>query len=98
MFRPFPKAALVDALKHAKRIAVIDRNISPGQEGVFSEELKSALYSRVDNVPVFSFVLGLGGTNVSTSCIRRVFELTERMQNVPVNPIHDIENDDALGL
>jgi pyruvate/2-oxoacid:ferredoxin oxidoreductase alpha subunit len=98
LFRPFPKARVVESLKHAKRVAVIDRNLSPGQEGVFSEELKSALYSRVDNAPVFSFVLGLGGTNVSTSCIRRVFELTEKMQNVPVNPIFDIENDDALGF
>ena len=96
LFRPFPKAALVDALKHAKRIAVIDRNISPGQEGVFSEELKSTLFSRVHNVPVFSFVLGLGGTNVSPANIKRVFEITSKMEEAPLNPISNIEDEDAL--
>ena len=97
LFRPFPKAALIEALKHAGRIAVIDRNISPGQEGVFSEELKSALFSRVRDVPVFSFVLGLGGTNVSPANIKRVIEITSGMKEAPLNPISNIEDEDALG-
>jgi len=96
LFRPFPKAALIDALKHADRIAVIDRNISPGQEGVFSEELKSALFSRVHNVPVFSFVLGLGGTNVSPANIKRVIEISSKMKEAPLNPISNIEDENAL--
>ena len=96
LFRPFPKAALIEALKHARRIAVIDRNISPGQEGVFSEELKSALFARVQNVAVFSFVLGLGGTNVSVAHIKRVIEITSKMDEAPLSPISNIENDDAI--
>ncbi|NQU15298.1 MAG: pyruvate ferredoxin oxidoreductase [Desulfobacteraceae bacterium] len=96
LFRPFPKAALIDALKHADRIAVIDRNISPGQEGVFSEELKSVLFSRVHNVPVFSFVLGLGGTNVSPANIKRVIEISSEMKEAPLNPISNIEDENAL--
>jgi pyruvate/2-oxoacid:ferredoxin oxidoreductase alpha subunit len=95
LFRPFPKAVLIETLKHARRIAVIDRNISPGQEGVFSEELKSALFSRVHHVPVFSFVLGLGGTNVSPTHIKRVFKITSEMDEPPLSPISNIEDDDA---
>ncbi len=95
LFRPFPKARLIESLKHVRKIAVIDRNLSPGQEGVFSEELKSALYSAVSDIPVFAFALGLGGTNVSPLDIRKVFQMTEHMNDAPLNPILTLEDEDA---
>ena len=95
LFRPFPKARLIESLKHVSKIAVIDRNLSPGQEGVFSEELKSALFSRVNDIPVFAFVLGLGGTNVSPSDIKRVLQITEDMDEAPLNPILNLEDENA---
>jgi len=98
LFRPFPKTLLIESLKHAKKIAVIDRNISPGQEGVFCEELKSALYSRLNGIPVFGFVLGLGGINVSPEHIKQVFDITDKMDNAPVNPIVDLENKNVSGI
>ncbi len=98
LFRPFPKVKLIESLKHAKKIAVIDRNLSPGQEGVFCEELKSALYSRLNGIPVFGFVLGLGGTNVSPSHIKKVFDITEKMRDAPLEPIVNIEDEDAFGI
>jgi pyruvate/2-oxoacid:ferredoxin oxidoreductase alpha subunit len=98
LFRPFPKVKLIESLKHAKKIAVIDRNLSPGQEGVFCEELKSALYSRLNGIPVFGFVLGLGGTNVSSSHIKKVFDITEKMRDAPLEPIVNIEDEDAFGI
>ena len=98
LFRPFPKAKLIESLKYAKKIAVIDRNLSPGQEGVFCEELKSALYSRLNGIPVFGFVLGLGGTNVSPSHIKKVFDITEKMRDAPLKPIVNIEDEDAFGI
>lgn len=98
LFRPFPKVKLIESLKHAKKIAVIDRNLSPGQEGVFCEELKSTLYSRLNGIPVFGFVLGLGGTNVSPSHIKKVFDITEKMRDAPLKPIVNIEDEDAFGI
>ncbi len=98
LFRPFPKAKLIESLKHAKKIAVIDRNLSPGQEGVFCEELKSALYSRLNGIPVFGFVLGLGGTNVSPSHIKKVFDIAEKMRDAPLEPIVNIEDGNILAL
>ena len=98
LFRPFPKVKLIESLKHAKKIAVVDRNLSPGQEGVFCEELKSALYSRLNGIPVFGFVLGLGGTNVSPSHIKKVFDITEKMRDAPLKPIVNIEDEDAFGI
>jgi len=98
LFRPFPKLRLIELLKNAKKIAVIDRNLSPGQEGVFCEELKSALYSRGNGVPVFGFVLGLGGSNVSPVHIKKVFDITEYMNDAPIKPILNIEDKDAFGI
>jgi len=95
LFRPFPKARLIETLHRARKIVVIDRNLTPGQEGIFCEELKSCLYSRLKDTPVFGFILGLGGTNVSPAHIKRVFEITEKLDKAPLNPIYDIEGEDA---
>ena len=97
LFRPFPKAKLIAALRHARRIAVIDRNISLGQEGIFCEELKSVLYSSVRDIPVFGFVLGLGGTNVGPSRIEKVFSMAEKMEQEPLHPIFELEGENVFG-
>jgi pyruvate/2-oxoacid:ferredoxin oxidoreductase alpha subunit len=90
LFRPFPKVQCLDALWNAKKIAVIDRNLTPGQEGIFCEELKSTLYSGPGRIPVFGFVMGLGGTNVSPRHIREALEMAEEMDEAPMKPILDV--------
>ncbi len=87
LFRPFPREECIESLMYAKKIVVIDRNISLGQEGIFCEELKSALYSSRNRVPVFGFVMGLGGTNVSPDHIEKVFAMAEQMDDAPPGPI-----------
>ena len=87
LFRPFPKAQCIAALRHAHRVVVIDRNISLGQEGIFCEELKSALYNSGIRVPVFGFVMGLGGTNVSPQHIIGALDHAEKMGEAPPGPI-----------
>lgn len=96
LFRPFPKEQLIESLKHAKKIVVIDRNLSPGQQGVFCEEVKAVLYSRMRNTPVFGFALGLGGTNVSPVHIKKAFVLIERMNEAPIEPIVTVEDEHAF--
>jgi pyruvate ferredoxin oxidoreductase alpha subunit len=78
MFRPFPTALLRDALKGVPRVAVLDRNISPGHGGIFAEELRSALYDLADaeRPELFGFVLGLGGRDVTPAVIDAVIEQT----------------------
>lgn len=89
LFRPFPKEKLLSALQGGalKRIVVIDRNISLGQEGIFCEELKAVLYNSPIRVPVFGFVMGLGGTNVSPGRIKEALEEAERSIHAPSGPI-----------
>jgi len=69
VIRPYPKKEILEAVKGMKKLAVIDRNISPGYSGIFSQELKSALYNEVD-IPVRSYIAGLGGRDVKIEDIK----------------------------
>jgi pyruvate/2-oxoacid:ferredoxin oxidoreductase alpha subunit len=80
MFRPFPTSALRAALRGVDRVAVLDRNISPGHGGIFAEELRSALFDvpQDDRPQLFGYVLGLGGRDVTPAVIDDVIERTHR--------------------
>jgi pyruvate/2-oxoacid:ferredoxin oxidoreductase alpha subunit len=78
MFRPFPTDSLRGALRGADRVAVLDRNVSPGHGGIFAEETRSALYDvPLDDRPeLYGYVLGLGGRDVTPAVIDEVIERT----------------------
>jgi len=76
MFRPSPFCDVREALTGAKKVAVIDRNISFGHGGIFAEEVKSALYNSSARPPIFGFVIGLGGRDVTPASIRGIAEYT----------------------
>ncbi len=69
-FRPFPEEEACQILKHAKKIGVIDRAVSFGHEGPFFSEIKAAMYG--SNIPLYGFVAGLGGRDVSIADIESV--------------------------
>jgi len=68
VFRPFPDEDVVNALKGAKKVLVLDRNISFGHSGIFFQEVKSALYNRAEYIPMWGFVTGLGGRDSTYRC------------------------------
>jgi pyruvate ferredoxin oxidoreductase alpha subunit len=74
MFRPFPGEALRRVLAGVPRIAVLDRNVSPGHSGVFAEELRAALYDLpADRRPrVDGYVVGLGGRDVPPAVLEEI--------------------------
>ena len=78
MFRPSPMTELRKALAGVRKVAVLDRNISPGHGGVFAQEIRSALYDLPpDDRPVlFGYVLGLGGRDVTPKTIREIVDRT----------------------
>ena len=71
MFRPFPADALTRALSRALRIAVIDRDISPGMGGVLWSELLAC--ARFD-ATVQGYMLGLGGGDIREEHVARVID------------------------
>ena len=64
VFRPFPKADVVEALKKCQLIVVFDKNISYGSEGATCSEIKSSLYGSGVNAVIRNFIVGLGGRDV----------------------------------
>ncbi len=74
MFRPFPKDLLREKLAGRKKIAVIERDLSPGQCGIFYQELKWAMCGSEEPVEIFGFVSGLGGADITTELIIKAIQ------------------------
>jgi len=72
VFRPFPTEALRKILDNVPRIAVIDRNISLGREGIFCSELKAALVHSPVQHRIQGYLAGIGGTDVNPELIERI--------------------------
>ena len=54
------------------KIAVIERNISLGREGIFCSELKAALCNNSRQNNIQGYLAGIGGTDVNPDMIKRV--------------------------
>ena len=75
VFRPFPKQSLVNALRHVKAIAVLDRSETFSAEGgPLYTEIKAALYDARINPPVTNYIFGLGGRDIYPDDIKKVFK------------------------
>jgi pyruvate ferredoxin oxidoreductase alpha subunit len=73
-FRPFPKEEITNCCKNIKNMAVIDRNISLGNEGALFTEFKSAFYNQKNKPVINGFIAGLGGRDVTKEHIKKAFE------------------------
>jgi pyruvate/2-oxoacid:ferredoxin oxidoreductase alpha subunit len=76
VFRPFPFETVGKILKGAQKVAVVDRNISYGHHGIFYQEVKSALYGESDGMPLFGFIAGLGGRDITPSTFKEIAQYT----------------------
>ena len=76
VFRPFPSAQVREVCARAGKVAVLDRNIGFGVGGIFAQEIRAALYGHVD-VPVQSYIAGLGGRDITPATIREVLAQAE---------------------
>jgi pyruvate/2-oxoacid:ferredoxin oxidoreductase alpha subunit len=72
VFRPFPFVTVREILKKVKKAAVVDRNCSYGAHGIFYQEVKSALYGEAGMPPVFGYIAGLGGRDITLDSFKEV--------------------------
>jgi len=86
MFRPFPRALLRKILANKEKVLVIDRDISPGQGGIFCQEIRWALSGTGQGRRIYGFVSGLGGADITTELIEKAFRLTMNSDE----PIQDV--------
>ena len=73
LFRPFPRTELLAAIGNAKRVAVLDRNHSPGSGGIFWQEVATTLRERPD-VLLQDYLVGLGGGDVTPEIINEIID------------------------
>jgi pyruvate ferredoxin oxidoreductase alpha subunit len=79
LVRPWPAAAIAEALAGKRGVAVIDQNLSPGQGGILFQEVAAAVANRANRPTMLrSFVGGLGGKDISPAEFRHALETLER--------------------
>ncbi|MEW5920706.1 MAG: transketolase C-terminal domain-containing protein [Bacillota bacterium] len=86
LFRPFPVQKLQSLLKGVPRVMIMDRNFSPGLGGVLHQEVKAALYGMKKAPPLYGYLVGVGGLNVSPALIEKLVRRTLR-EKAEINSI-----------
>lgn len=71
--RPFPNSEISEALKKAKAVGVLEKDISFGNEGTIYTNVNSALYKAGLNIPSYNFIGGLGGRDITKENIEEAF-------------------------
>ena len=71
-YRPFPDAAVREALKNVKRVVIIERTVSAGTGAVLSLDVMRALRGLA--VEQNTVVAGLGGRAVTRASLEDVFK------------------------
>ena len=79
-FRPLPNEEILAVLKKVSYVAVLDKSISLGEEGVLAREIKAIFHnspfgkggSRGIFPNVQSFVVGLGGRDITEKTFERI--------------------------
>lgn len=77
MFRPFPLNLMREHLGHIQKIAVVDRNFSFGASGIFAQEIRAALHNNQNHPPVFGYIAGLGGRDVTPEVLTEIYWKTK---------------------
>jgi pyruvate ferredoxin oxidoreductase alpha subunit len=70
--RPFPRTQLHDALTDAKVVGVLEKDVSLGLEGILCSEIRSAFCGAAHTPNISSFVVGLGGRDVTVDDVKKI--------------------------
>jgi len=75
--RPFPASSIYEALKHVPKVAVIDRALSLGSCAPLASEIRATFFGKLKKPKtISSFVVGLGGRDITRDSIEEIFRLT----------------------
>lgn len=72
--RPFPNEEIASAVRNARSVAVLEKDISFGNEGTVYTNVNSALQKTGLAIPTSNYIGGLGGKNISAEEIETIFE------------------------
>jgi pyruvate ferredoxin oxidoreductase alpha subunit len=86
VLRPFPSAAIANALAGRKVVGVIDQNLSVGFGGITYAEIASALYGQPHQPALLSFIGALGGKDISAAEFDQIMEDMQTTTRTGVTP------------
>ena len=76
--RPMPSALVVEALRGAKAVGVLEQDISFGAEGTVCTNVDAALHQAGVMMPTYNFVGGLGGDDISEAQVAGIFRVLQQ--------------------
>ena len=79
-FRPFPAAALRQALTGLTDVVVLERAFSPGAGGIVAAELCRAFHGMAQAPRIHSAVMGLGGRDIPLEAWQQLLDLAQAPQ------------------
>ncbi len=74
LFRPFPRQEVAWSLRNARKVAVLDRDHSPGSGGIFWQETATSLRGRGESLLLQNYLVGLGGGDVTAPMIEDIMQ------------------------
>ncbi len=74
-FRPFPEAAVREAVAGASVVCVLDRDIGYGTSGMVFPDVTRTLYPLDERPRALNFVIGTGGKDITPATLERCLEL-----------------------
>ena len=90
VYRPFPVEEIINALSKCKAVAVMDKADSLNAAGgpVFTD-ITSAFYGKISGVKVINYIYGLGGRDVKTNDIEKVFNDLLELKDGKEMPVYN---------
>ena len=88
-FRPFPYQPLREALKGARVVGVLDRDISVGSTGILYQEILASLANLAERPLVQDFIVGLGGRDIHTGTVQKIVAMLQETsaRNIVAEPV-----------
>jgi pyruvate ferredoxin oxidoreductase alpha subunit len=75
-FRPFPLAVLREALRHARRVVVLEKCLAVGLGGIVPDGVRKSLSGI--QLKGYTVIAGLGGRAITRASLTRLFQDAER--------------------
>ncbi|NCF75109.1 MAG: pyruvate ferredoxin oxidoreductase [Xanthomonadaceae bacterium] len=79
-FNPFPSDDVNKILNKVKFVAVLDKDISLGKEGILAQEIKAVAFNKI-KAKIQSFIVGLGGRDITGKTLNNIVELIKKKDN-----------------
>ncbi|MCX7897433.1 MAG: pyruvate ferredoxin oxidoreductase [Rhodocyclaceae bacterium] len=76
LFRPFPTAAIVAALRGARRVVVLEKSLAVGLGGILATNVRMALAALP--IDVYTVIAGLGGRAITKRSLHALFRRAEK--------------------